>query len=486
MSRLLPRPLSILPLFILVFSFIISCNKLETTTIGNELIPGSDKLITDTLYLNIDTRQSSLDSANLDTTSIRRTEGICIGALDDELFGKTTASAYFQVIPGIFPFSFPVSKDSISIDSVVLAISYAGTYGDTNTISRVEVFRIADPAFSPTKNYRINESPAFSLASKLGEASFTAAKLKQGYKLQYKNDTTFNQLRIRLNDQLGNELLNQNNITGAFKNDTTFREFLNGFAIIPDSALQGKGALNYYSLNVSTTNLQLFYRYKNRTGGDDTTVALFPFETIAGKTALANKIHRTIPASLSNDADHVHVMTAPGISAYLNIKGLDTLKGKPYIVHRAEIIAEEAEGVNVSSILAPPVTHLFSIAENGQQSTIPYDSLFYISVVTFDFSRNLFLNSILQSYSGGVPGFINVNNQRLTQYRYNVTRYIQNVINGNAKPRLLKIASPYYAEFAGDNISITPLNAIAAGRVKLKGGSHPTKPMRLIIYYSKP
>jgi hypothetical protein len=486
MSRLLPEALRTLPILILGLSFIFSCNKLETTTVGNELIPGADKLITDTLYLNIETQQSSLDSANLDTTSIRRNEGICIGALNDDIFGKTTAAGYFQLLPVRFPFAFPVAKDSITLDSIVLAITYGGTYGDTAALSKVEVFRISDPGFSPSKNYRINEAPSFSFAGKLGEASFTPSILRRGYKLQYKNDTTFNQLRIRLNDQLGNELLNENNLTGAFKNDTTFRDFLNGFAIIPDSTLPGKGALHYYALNVATSNLQLFFRYKKRTGGDDTTVALFPFETLAGRTAIANKIHRTIPTSLNNTGEYAYIMAAPGISTYLNIKGLDTLKGRPYIVHRAEIIAEEAEGANVSTVLAPPVTHLFSINAKGQQAPIPYDSLFYLNRTSFDFSRRLFLNTITQSYCGGIPGFVSSDNQKLAVYRYNVTRYVQNIINGNSIPRVLKIAAPYYAEFAGENISAVPLNPIAAGRVKLKGGSHPAKPMRLIIYYSKP
>jgi hypothetical protein len=486
MRRILPQALNTLPLFMSILFVMFGCNKLETTTIGSELIPNDDKLITDTLYLNIDTRQSNLDSANLDTSSIRRNEGVCVGAVDDPLMGKTTAAAYFQVLPQIFPFSFPVSKDSIMLDSVVLAMSYIGTYGDTNAISKVEVFRVADPGFSPTKTYRISESPAFSFAGKLGETTFTPAILKKGYKLIYKNDTSFNQLRIRLDNQLAIELLNENNVTGAYKNDTTFRNFLNGFAVVPDSTLSGNGALHYYSLNVSTSNLQLFYRYKKRAGGEDTTVTIFPFETFSGKTALANKIHRTIPSTLNNSGEYAHIMTAPGLSAYLNVKGLDALKGKPYIIHRAEIIAEEAEGSGVSNILTPPVTHLYSLNNNGQQATIPFDSAFYFNRISFDFNRNLFLNGITQSYSGGSPGFVTVNNQKLAVYRYNVTRYVQNVINGNTQPRVLKIAAPYYAEFAGDNISIAPLNGIAAGRVKLKGGAHPTKPMRLVIYYSKP
>ena len=163
-----------------------------------------------------------------------------------------------------------------------------------------------------------------------------------------------------------------------------------------------------------------------------------------------------------------------------------SLKGKTYIVHRAEIVAEEEEGSGVSSTFTPPVTHLYSINDDGQQATIPYDSVFYFSRISFDITRNLYLNAISQSYIGGTPGFVTVNNQKLAVYRYNITRYVQNVINGKTTPRVLKIAAPYYAEFAGTNISIAPLNAIAAGRVKLKGGNHPAKPMRLIVYYSKP
>ena len=473
------------------FTIIVSCNKLEKTGIGSELIPGTDKLITDTLYLNVETELRTLDSINLDSTSIQKNEVHCIGYINDPVFGQTSAAAYFQTLPFGYPIRFPATKDSLFLDSLVLSLAYAGTHGDTNAISRFEVYKVADPDFIYSKNYKLFESPQISLSEKLGTSqSFSRKDLSAGYKLIYKNDSVSNQLRIRLDDPaglaLGRNLLDQNDTTGAFKNDSTFKSFLNGFAIIPDSNSAGSGALHYFSLIAPATRLQLYYRVQKPDGKFDTTIAIFPFSADFNRSANANKIHRTPSAGITNDPQYAYVMTAPGISTNITIKGLDTLAGKPYIIHRAELIATQAEDNTASSIFTQPVTHLYCLNEAGQQTAIPYDSVFYLNRVNFDFRRNVFLNSISQEYCGGIPVYKTINNKQYAEYRYNLTRYIQNVMNKNIIPKKFRISAPYNAEFTGGSISIFPLNALAAGRVKLHGGAHPDKPMRLIIYYSKP
>jgi hypothetical protein len=464
-----------------------SCNKLEKTSVGGDLIPGIDKLITDTLLLNVETSQTLADSANLDTTAIRRNEAVCIGYINDDIFGTTSGAAYFQVLPLAYPFKYPVAKDSLFLDSVVLAMNYTGTYGDTALATQVDVYRITDPSFVNTRAYKIYEAPEYNSANKLGTASFTPLQLKKGYKLTYKNDTTFNQLRIRLNDQLGRELLDENNTTGALQNDSSFKQFLNGFAVIPDTLGSGKGALHYFGLNATSTSLQLYYRVKKPDGSTDTTFSVFPFATASAKTAIANKIYRNIPAGLNNsNGEFAYLMTAPGIASYIKLKGLDTLKGKPYIIHRAELIAEQADDNSVSTIFTPPATHLYSLNAFGEQVPIPYDSVFYYNRASFDFIRNVTLYAISQEYAGGSPSYKSINSKLLVTYRYNLTRYVQNLINGNAQPRSFKLSAPYFAEFSGGNSSIVPFNALAAGRVKLYGGAHSARPMRLKIYYSKP
>ncbi len=463
------------------FTFIFSCNKLDKTGIGSELIPGTDKLNTDTLYLNVETELRTLDSVNLDSTSIQKNEVHAIGYINDPHFGQTTAATYFQTLPLGYPLRFPVSKDSLFLDSLVLSLAYAGTYGDTNILSIFDVYKVADTGFSYSKNYKLFESPQISTSEKLGSSKPFSKK---------DINATPNQLRIRLDAaggiELGEALLEQNDITGAFRNDSAFKSFLNGFALIPDSTTGGAGALHYFSLIAPGTRLELFYRIRKPDGKLDSTVAFFPFSADLNRSANANKIHRTISSGNFNDSQYAYVMTAPGISTNVRIKGLDTLVGKPYIIHRAELIASQAEDNTASAVFLPPVTHLYCINETGQQTAIPYDSVFYLNRVNFDFRRNLFLNAVSQEYCGGNPVFRTVNNQRFAEYRYNVSRYIQNVLNKNIRPTKFRISAPYNAEFSGGSISLFPLNPLAAGRVKLFGGSHPTKPMRLLIYYSKP
>ena len=114
-------------LFIL---FLYGCNKIDTTRIGNELIPGSDTLATDTFYLNVETKLRNVVSINLDSTAIQKNEAHCFGYINDPEFGKTTAAIYLQTLPLRYPLKFPVSKDSLFLDSLVLSLSYTGTYGE--------------------------------------------------------------------------------------------------------------------------------------------------------------------------------------------------------------------------------------------------------------------------------------------------------------------------------------------------------------------
>jgi len=69
-----------------------------------------------------------------------------LGAItNDPLFGKSTASMYFEVTPPFFPFAIPGAKDSIRIDSAVLILSYKYSYGDTTaplklTVSEIDLY----------------------------------------------------------------------------------------------------------------------------------------------------------------------------------------------------------------------------------------------------------------------------------------------------------------------------------------------------------
>lgn len=485
-------------LFILIFAFSFhSCTKLDTTTLGGDFIPGSDRLITDTLTVPVTTTSS----INADTTIIDKGSQHVLGYLNDPMFGTTTSSIFLQYLPAIYPFSYPVGKDSLFLDSLVLSVAYNGSYGDTNAVSKVNVYRVTDPNFKPNRRYRVSENVSFSPANFLGTKSVKASELRKGYKLAFKNDSVFNVLRIRLDDALGTALLKENTSTGFFRTDSAFKAYLNGLALIPDSTTSGN-VMNYFTLNNQSTRLNLYFRYRKTDGTLDTVFTSFSFVPDTIRSASANKIHRNytngaaFPVLTSNTPSSLaYLQTAPGTSVLVKAPGLSNLAGNRYIVHRAELVVRQIfQGpLSIENIFLQPALHLYTLDNSGNHLTIPYDSAAYFIPSSYNQTRNTFIYNINETVTGGTPSFFNnLTNNTVAEYRMNITRYVQNIINGKATLRNFKLDAPYFAEFKAPpdfpNFNISSsinINPVVFGRVQVGGGSHPTYPMFVRIYYSK-
>lgn len=479
-------------LSVLLLALISGCTKLERTNLGGDLIPGSDRLITDTMELPVETT-SFIET---DTSSIGKGDQHILGYINDPMFGTTTAAIYFQMLPLSYPFSYPVAKDSLFLDSCVLSLAFAGNYGDTNAISRVNVYKITDPTFKAGKLYRFTEAPAFLTSDFLGTEQYTAIKLRDGYKAAYKTDTIYNQLRIKLDNAFGRLLLDQDNVSSAFRNDSIFKAFLNGFALIPDSTTSGN-SIKYFSMTGAETRLNLYYRYKKRDGtGNDTTVTRFNFVADTVRSANANKIYRNYTGSTAEPtitsglpSSLAYIQAGPGTAVKIKVPTLDTIRNKPYLIHRAEIVARQIyQGpLAIENILLQPALHLFTYTADGKIASIPYDSAnYYANSLTFDPLKNVTLYTISNNYTGGIPSyFSDASNNLVAEYRMNITSYVQNLVNGKASLRDFKLSAPYFAEFSNAISSSTTINPLAFGRVKLGGGSHPQYKMFVRIYYSK-
>lgn len=475
-------------LSVLLLAFISGCTKLERTNLGGDLIPGSDRLITDTMELPVETT-SFIET---DTTSIGKSDQLVLGYINDPMFGTTTAAMYFQLLPISYPFSYPVSKDSMFLDSCVLSLAFTGNHGDTNALSRVNVYKITDLTFKANKLYKFNQSPSFSTADFLGTEQFTAVKLRNGYKAAYKTDTIYNQLRIKLNDAFGRLLLDQDNVIGALQNDSIFKVFLNGFALIPDSTTSGN-SLNYFSMTGAETRLNLYYRYKKRDGtGNDTTVTRFNFVADTIRSANANKIHRNYTGSTAEPtitsglpSSLAYIQTGPGTAVKIKISALDTIRNKPYLIHRAEIVARQIyQGpLAIENTLLQPTLHLYAYSSDGKNVTIPYDSANYYGLT---YATGPLTHTIETSYTGGIPSYFrDISSNLVAEYRMNITSYVQNLVTGKATVKDFKLTAPYLTTFSDGVPASSNINPVAFGRVKLGGGSHPQYRMFVRIYYSK-
>lgn len=493
-------------------SFIIitisSCTKLDRTSLGGDLLPGSDRLITDTMLLPV-TANSFIEA---DTTVVGKGDLHSVGYANDPMFGTTTAAAYLQFLPSFFPL-YPKVKDSLVLDSIVLSLRFTGTYGDTNAVSKVNVYRITDNTFKPKNRYRTSEAPVFNSSVLLGTKTFSPKDLRQPYNFQRHKDTftVTNQLRIKLDSVFGRSILDQN-VVSVFggTGDSVFRQFLNGLAIVPDS-ITGGNAINYFSLTDTATKISIYYRVKRPTAGQfDTTVSTLIFanepnsaDPLSEKlSANANKVHRNFSAGTAYPfltsglpSSLLYIASAPGTAAKIKVPGLDTIKNKPYIIHRAELIARQVyQGpLSIENTLTQPFLHLFTYATDGRNAPIPYDSLRYFGdQPSFDFTRNIVYLPVNINYTGGEPNFFRDGaNNLVAEYRMNITSFVQNIANGRVLPRDFKLAAPHYAEFSGgisgvlSSNPLTPINYPAFGRVQLGGGNHPQQKMFVRIYYSK-
>jgi hypothetical protein len=485
------------------FSFIISvaliingCTKLDSTTLGGDFIPGSDRLATDTIMVPV----STTSFIETDTSIVDKNDQHVLGYINDPMFGTTTAAIFFQMLPTIYPFSYPVGKDSLFLDSLVLSLSYNGAYGDTSATTKINAYRITDPNFKPARRFRVNESVQFSTADFLGSTSVKPTQIRTGYKLAFKNDSVFNQLRIKLDDALGTALLKESTTTGFLRNDSAFKTYLNGIALVVDSTSSGS-VLNYFLLNHPNSRLNLYYRYRKTDGTLDTTSTAFTFVPDTIRSSNANKIHRNYSGSVAepvlisgSPSSLAYLQAAPGTAVTVKAPGINAVAGRNYIIHRAELVVRQiyTGPLSVENAFVQPNLHLYTIETDGKNAPIPFDSIGYFIPTSFDFLRNVFLYNIAEQYTGGEPNFFNdLAGNRVAEYRMNITRFVQNISNSKVSLRDFKLAAPYFALFknpGGFNFNISStisLNPISYGRVQVGGGSHAQYPMFVRIYYSK-
>ena len=137
-------------LFLLLLGSLFSaCTKIVTTDLGGGLIPPVDGVNTKEMFLDV----SSVNAADT-ITRIGGGFDQALGYVNDALFGKTTASMNFQLKPS-FPFSWPAVSDSITVDSVVMVLSYKGVWGDSLQPLAFRVYEILQDGDSS----KVNLSP---------------------------------------------------------------------------------------------------------------------------------------------------------------------------------------------------------------------------------------------------------------------------------------------------------------------------------------
>lgn len=462
--------------FLFLFS---SCKKInEPTEIGDELIPPIDNINTFETYFSALT--NNVASYETDSTLMGMTDLAAIGSItNDPEFGQTNASAYFMIRSSVYgsnPFNH---RDSIiGIDSVILSLSYKGAYGDTLSSQTVRVYEMAQSSnFNDSTFYRYTQRPDFATTgAELGSKTFMLSQLNDSMRHIRKGDTTrmVNVLRIPITNSLAQRFASfdtTNTSNGGFRSDSIFKTLFRGLAVKADPSTGN--SLGYFDLNDATNTRLTFYFRVQKGGKADTATAYFTH--VANPGGQANIIKRTPAGGWNNylnnttaEDDKLYIQSSPGSYATIRIPSLDTFSNN--IIHRAELIVTRIPS-GMDNIFTPPAQLIL-------------DRLSTTGDSAFVFDKDLISgNELNWDLFGG--------NLRSNQYRFNITRYVQDRVTNDTLNSVLRLQAPlrttmYFPTTLGRTV-IPVGSVIANGRVILGGGNHPDPAIRtrLRIVYSK-
>ena len=483
---------------LLVCSFAIAlifsgCTRITTTDVGSGLIPPVDGITT------LDTTFSVITDSydDLDTIRVYKSDTHVMGAItNDPLFGKSTGSIFFEVAANGYPFFMTGTKDSIKVDSAVLVLSYKSAYGDSLQPLKFNVYEI-NSLMDQFRDYPANYPNAFPISynSTPLVPTQTIDIRRLGDSVINRFEASKNQIRIKLSNSFAKRMILDYDSTNAYKSDSIFRTYFNGFAIIPDPSSPSNAFLN---INLGDTNTKLALYYTTATSAStvrDTTVSYLRFNTQTSGHANFITRNRTgaevaghLSATPKTDS-MVYVQSMPGTGVRIRVPGLQSLSNR--IIHRAELITEQIPDVahpGVDNQMLPPRYLMLSI----------YDSV-------YQHKRNIPNDFVVSTLSGPnittMGGYITYKStqgyDQVAAYNFNISRYVQGIATRSDTAFNLILTAPsndslYYSDAYPNTASRYTWmmnqnygNIVSNGRVRLGGGNHTRFRMRLRIVYSK-
>ncbi|MCW3087857.1 MAG: hypothetical protein JWQ78_1243 [Sediminibacterium sp.] len=486
------RRIFISGIFLTVFAA--GCTRISSTDIGGSLIPDIDGVITRDTLLDVIT--DSFDDT--DTARIYRGDNHLVGAITfDPLFGKTTASMFFEMKPPSFPYFIPGNKDSLKIDSVVLILGYAGSYGDSTqplrlTVSEIDQSTPLDETITYPSNYP-NVKPVSVGAALAPTFSIDIRRLGDSVKNRFENAK--NQVRLRLNTSVAQRFLKTYDSTNAYRSDSAFRSYFAGFAITPTASSPANALLK---INLVDTNSKFALYYSSSSTGAtqrDTSVAYFSFGALTSGDAnfvmrdrTGSEVSRHLTTTSKPDS-LVYLQTTPGTYVRIRIPGLQGLSNR--IIHRAELIAEQVpDDANLNTTekqMLPPryllLTRIDSVSKT--KHNLPNDY-----VLSADGPN-------ITTFGGYLASKAATGYDKIYAYNFNISRYVQGIVTRKDTSYTLRLSAPtndsllYTPPYPNNTVTqpyyTSPAigNDAGDGRVRLGGGTHSRFRMRLRIIYSR-
>lgn len=377
------------------------------------------------------------DDSNIASNFVRNQ----LGEFFDPILGKTKASVAFQAT---LPKNNVDFGTGATLDSIVLVLGYPNVkterfFGDSSSRMDINVYQLTenisnDSIYYSNKNYSYNTTAIGTKNYKPSpNDTLTIQNIRTG-----KADTVakvYPQLRIRLADAFGNELLAKSGQV-ALSSNAAFLDAYKGFYITASKTSGDGGIMSFDLTNTNRSYIVLYYK-----SGTDTTNFVF---NINSSSANVNKYEhdytgtdvalQLLDSTRGNDVSYMQSLS--GLRTKLRLPTLENLLDSGEIaVNKAELIVKVATGTE------SPYTPFSTIAFKGRYSD----------------------NSEVLLNSGAY-------NATTKEYKIDVTRSIQYVLN---KKLVLK---ELYLE--DNSKQINPRRTIISG-------VNSSTPIKLRIFYTK-
>ena len=383
-----------------------------------------------------------------DTTTAISLRNRIVGRLNDPFLGVTTTQVYMQFSLSTVEPDF----ENATLDSVVLVLGYdsLGFYGESNIFQRVDVLELAED-FPMVSSFNSDEtiSTGNSLGFRLMIPSFRDSVAITNHNDDMDVAKVQPQLRIRLDDALGNALITDSTL---IQSNDNFRAFFKGIALsaVPQS---GRGT---FAIDQSSTINGIYIYYTTQ----DTvrrTYRLFTNSRVA-----ASIQHEYASASVQNlidapNSELLAVQGMAGVNSVVTLENLDPIIDQ--VINYAELVGIIAFDPNLETDIFEP-RNVIALEENSEGENVA------ISDVSLGQSRGDLLR-----FFGGTPQDTVINGVDRQFMRFNITSHIKDIQNN---PNVSK------------DIILSSLAKVEnPGRTILYGPQHPLYPMKLNVTFTK-
>jgi hypothetical protein len=239
--------------FLITLLVVVACKKKEST-LGNDVLD-PNSLLNST---QVDTFQLTTFTIAEDSLISDNPAYAVLGSYNDPKFGKVDASFYTQVVlSGLNPNFGDIS--AITVDSLVLGLEYADYYGELSP-QTVEVYQLTEKIHVDSTYYSFQDK-AHSSTNLVVPGYETFTPTPNGETI-IGEDTVDAQLRIRLNNSLATQLINESVSGGTnYSSIDNFTSYFKGLYVKVNngSQLSGKGAVFYFNLNDPLSKMTIYY-----------------------------------------------------------------------------------------------------------------------------------------------------------------------------------------------------------------------------------